>query len=185
MDLKLKEYEKKLFLSRARAAIAHHLKIPYDIPGSDTQKTSIDHEKLGAFVTIHMNGELRGCIGYIKGFESLEIEIENLAIQSAFHDPRFHPLTAGEFSKINLEITLLSPFERIDKPDDFEIGIHGLYLTYHGFSGVFLPQVATEQGWNKEEFLKHLTYKAGLDPSILNKKDYNLYKFSGVIFSES
>jgi|YNPMSStandDraft_1061717.scaffolds.fasta_scaffold00023_39 AmmeMemoRadiSam system protein A len=184
MKINLTKDEEKFLIYTVKKSIADYLKINANLKEPTINKTQIDNEKYGAFVTIHINEDLRGCIGYIQGIKPFLQQIKDLAIQSAFHDPRFTPLTKEEFPLIKVEVTILSPFEKIENFYDFQLGKEGLYLKYKYYSGLFLPQVATEQGWSKEEFLKNLTYKAGLYPEILQKKETEIYKFSGYIISE-
>lgn len=184
MNLNLNKEEKKYLIYTAKKTIADHLKINYNEVEPEIKKTKIDNEYYGLFVTLHIDENLRGCIGYIKGIKPFITQLKELSIQSAFHDPRFPPLTKEEFNKIKIEITILSPFEKIDDMYDFILGEDGLYLEYKYYSGLFLPQVATEQGWTKKQFLENLTYKAGLYPEILNNKDIKIFKFKGYIISE-
>ncbi|MCX5700824.1 MAG: AmmeMemoRadiSam system protein B [Candidatus Omnitrophica bacterium] len=142
-------------------------------------------EKRGAFVTLNENGELRGCIGNLVGTEPLYLTISNMAIESATGDPRFSPLELSELKNVNIEISVLSPMERIDNSDKIELGVHGV-LVRKGFrSGVFLPQVATETGWSKDEFMSNLcTQKAGLHADAWKDKTTEVYVFSAEVFSE-
>ncbi|MCX8058550.1 MAG: AmmeMemoRadiSam system protein A [Spirochaetes bacterium] len=184
MDLNLSKDEKKFLIYIVRKTIADKLKIDYEEKNLKLDHTSIDNKLLGNFVTLHIKNNLRGCIGYIKGIKPFIEQLKEVSIQSAFHDPRFPPLSKDEFNDIKIEITILSPFQEIKDLYDFIIGEDGLYLQYKFYSGLFLPQVATEQGWNKQQFLENLTYKAGLYPEILKNKEIKLFKFKGYIISE-
>jgi AmmeMemoRadiSam system protein A len=118
-------------------------------------------ENKGVFVTLKKHGNLRGCIGYITGIKPLIEAIVDNAVNAASSDPRFQPVTPNELNDISIEISVMSPLAPI-KPEDVQIGVHGLVLE-KGFSrGVFLPQVPVEQGWNREEYLDNLCNKAGL-----------------------
>jgi len=140
---------------------------------------------MGAFVTLHKYGQLRGCIGNLIGEKPLYLTVIDMAIESAVDDPRFPPLKLEELKDIEIEISVLSPLEKIDDPKDIILGKHGV-LVRKGFrSGVFLPQVAEETGWSKEEFLSYLcSHKAGLPPYAWKEKDTELYIFTAEVFSE-
>ena len=114
------------------------------------------------FVTLHIDGELRGCIGEMEGRVALAESIVNNARNAAFTDWRFQPLTAPEFEKIHIEISVLSPLRQIDDLADFVIGTHGIRLEKGRHAAVFLPQVAPEQGWDQRTTLEHLCRKAGM-----------------------
>lgn len=137
------------------------------------------------FVTLHTSdGNLRGCIGNIAAYEQLGSNIRHNAINSAFHDPRFPALTAPEFDDIEVEISILTPLEPINSPDEFEIGRHGIVLQCSGRSAVFLPQVAPEQGWDRATTLNYLSMKAGLGTSAWRSADAKFQVFEAIVFSE-
>jgi AmmeMemoRadiSam system protein A len=138
---------------------------------------------MGAFVTLHRNGELRGCIGNMVGSQPLYLTIRDMAVESATGDPRFTPVKPADLKDIDIEISVLSPMEKVDSADKIEMGVHGV-LVRRGFnSGVFLPQVATETGWSKEEFLSQLCgQKAGLPADAWKDKNTDLYIFTADIF---
>ncbi|MEW6614804.1 MAG: AmmeMemoRadiSam system protein B [Thermodesulfobacteriota bacterium] len=182
VNLGLTVEEKRTILSIAKTAIECRLKnqnLPkFDI-SSDTLK-----EKRGAFVTLHKHGSLRGCIGNIHGNKPLYITIEEMAIASAFNDPRFKPVTEGEFRDLDIEISVLTPLRKIDDVEDIQVGKHGIYIEKGYYSGLLLPQVATEYGWDRNTFLEQTCNKAGLPKSAWKDKDTRIYIFSADIFSE-
>lgn len=137
----------------------------------------------GAFVTLHKNSQLRGCIGMMTSNLPLHKTIEKMAKQAAFHDPRFSPLREDELPNIVIEISVLSPFEKISY-EDIEIGKHGLLLKYAYRSGVFLPQVPVEQKWSKEEYIRNLYQKAGIPFTETTQRDAELFAFMATVFSE-
>lgn len=139
-------------------------------------------EKRGAFVTLHKGQALRGCIGYVEAHKSLWETVKDAAIQAAFSDPRFPPVRADELEELRLEISALSPLERIRDPLDFSIGRHGLVVRKGYHNGLLLPQVAVEHGWGKEEFLSWTCKKAGLPPESWKRGDVELYRFSADVF---
>jgi AmmeMemoRadiSam system protein A len=140
-------------------------------------------ERRGAFVTLHKNGLLRGCIGRMVADTPLEKAVRDMAMAAAFEDPRFPSLGKPELDEIDLEISVLSPMEPC-RPDEIIPGMHGTYLVKGYRSGVFLPQVATEQGWNREHLLEHLCYKAGLPSGSYLDPDAKLFCFTAVVFGE-
>jgi len=143
-------------------------------------------EKRGAFVTLHdKNGQLRGCIGLIEGFQPLANTIREMSLASAFEDPRFSPLSAEELPDVKIEISVLTPLKRVKDASEIKLGEYGVVVKRAGRSGVFLPQVATETGWTREEFLSHLCAgKAGLEPDAWKNPGTELYVFSAQVFRE-
>jgi uncharacterized protein len=141
-------------------------------------------ELRGAFVTLHTNDRLRGCIGPLEASNPLFEAIKELGISSGFRDPRFPPLTAKELGDLNIEISVLSPLEKITSIEEIEVGSHGLYAKHGSRSGVLLPQVPVEQGWNREEFLGHTCRKAGLSQDEWRNGVVDFYTFTAEIFRE-
>jgi AmmeMemoRadiSam system protein A len=121
-------------------------------------------EPRGAFVTLHEGGQLRGCIGTIEGRMPLARAVADNGAAAAVGDPRFPPVTPDELSNLTLEISALTPLRAVDGPAGIEVGRHGILLGKQGRQAVFLPQVATEQGWDLPTTLGHLCRKAGLPP---------------------
>jgi AmmeMemoRadiSam system protein A len=115
-----------------------------------------------AFVTLTKGGALRGCIGFVRPVHTLAETIRHCAEAAAVSDPRFPPVAADELCQLALEISVLSPVRRIDRLDEIEVGVHGLYVSQGGRHGLLLPQVATEYGWDRDTFLSHVCLKAGL-----------------------
>ncbi|MGA2782003.1 MAG: AmmeMemoRadiSam system protein B [Smithella sp.] len=138
----------------------------------------------GAFVTLKKKGALRGCIGRIIGDEPLGKIVGAMAIQAAFNDSRFRPLTADELNDIEIEISVLTPMKQVGGAADVVIGRDGVLLSKDGHYAVFLPQVAAEQGWNREELLDNLCRKAGLETGCW-KQGAQFSTFQAVVFSES
>lgn len=139
--------------------------------------------KTGAFVTLHTReGQLRGCIGFIEAVRPLYQTIQKMAVAAAVQDPRFPPVTQEELSRLKFEISVLSPLKKVRRIDEIEVGQHGLIIRQEFYSGLLLPQVATEYGWNREEFLAHTCQKAGL-PADAWKKNAEIYIFTADVFS--
>jgi AmmeMemoRadiSam system protein A len=143
------------------------------------------NKPLGAFVTLHEYGQLRGCIGNLIGSGPLYKTVAAMAIEAATGDPRFARLTPQQIGKIDIEISVLSEMKRVKDASEINIPGHGV-LVRRGFrSGVYLPQVATETGWGKEEFLTSLCgQKAGLPADAWKDPDTELYVFTAEVFGE-
>lgn len=176
--------EKKLMLSIARATMEATLK-KTDMPDRSELPEKF-RETRSCFVTLHdKSGSLRGCIGNIGASEPLIDNIVHNAINSAFRDPRFSPVSSlEELAGLELEISVLTLPEKIDSIDKFVPGEHGIILASSGRSAVFLPQVAPEQGWDREETLTHLSLKAGLYPYAWKEADAKFSIFRAIVFSE-
>ena len=114
------------------------------------------------FVTLKIRGDLRGCIGSLAPVEPLYLSVHHNAVNAAMHDPRFSPVQSAELPDITMDVSILSPIRDIPNPDAFKLGQHGIILSKGMARAVFLPEVATEQGWTKEETLAYLSQKAGL-----------------------
>lgn len=138
----------------------------------------------GAFVTLHQGKDLRGCIGRMIASEALEKTVRIMAGEAAFGDPRFPPLTRSEWEGCTIEISALSPLERCPGPRSVKVGLHGLYLVHRGRSGVLLPQVPVEQGWDLDQYLDYICVKAGLSPHSYDEPGAQLYTFTAVVFGE-
>ena len=149
------------------------------------EKDPVLNEPMGAFVTLHEDGELRGCIGNMVGQGPLYQTVAAMAIEAAVNDPRFSALSPAEIDKVDIEISALSPMKKVAGPEEIKIPGNGV-LVRRGFrSGVYLPQVATEAGWNKEQFLTSLcAHKAGLRPDAWKDPATDMYIFSAEVFGE-
>lgn len=174
--------EKQEILTFVRNTIASKFsKINVEpLPEMDGKMT----ETGSCFVSLHKNGALRGCIGNIIGHEPLGDNIAHNAVNSAFGDPRFPQLSEDELDDVEIEVSILTPPRPIEAPEEFVIGEHGIILQCRGRSAVFLPQVAPEQGWDREDTLTHLCYKAGLPFRAWQSDDAKLSVFTAMVFSE-
>ena len=147
-------------------------------------------EKQGVFVTLKINDKLRGCIGFVEGVFPLYEAVTNAARSAAFSDPRFMPLTEGEFKDTKIEVSVLTKPELIEaeKPEDYldkvKVGEVGLIIKSRLGSGLLLPQVPVEWNWNVKEFLEHTCQKAGLDKDAWKYPNNKVYKFQAQIFGE-
>ncbi|MBI5476986.1 MAG: AmmeMemoRadiSam system protein A [Ignavibacteriales bacterium] len=178
----LSNNDKQILLLTARIAIKD------SIEGTDSELGDIYpdslKDKCGAFVTLHSNSELRGCIGYIEGIMSLVETVREVAIKAALEDPRFVPVTSDELDDIEIEISVLSPLKKITDIKLIEVGKHGLVIERNNFRGLLLPQVATEYNWDKETFLNQTCRKAGLPPDSWKDNKTTIKIFDAEIFHE-
>lgn len=189
------ETQHQAFLALARAAI--HARVEQDVdylrrlreeglaaldptpapllePGPDPS---------GVFVTLHRHGQLRGCIGHLGADRSIESAIVGAAVAAACEDPRFPPVGPGELPTIALEISVLTPLDRVNGVDEIEVGRDGLVIEQGMQRGLLLPQVATEWGWDRETFLAHACLKAGLDADAW-RHDATIWRFQAEVFGE-
>lgn len=137
----------------------------------------------GCFVTIKQKGQLRGCIGNFVSDQPLFRLVQEMAISAATRDPRFYPMKTHDLDDFEIDISVLSPLERISSVEEIEVGRHGIYIIKGSYRGVLLPQVATEYGWNRNEFLRHTCIKAGL-PENAWEGECDIYIFSALVFGE-
>ncbi len=134
-----------------------------------------------AFVTLRKDGNLRGCMGHTFSSSPLYTEVEESAKLAAQRDPRFSPVSESELEELEYEVTILSRMQRQLNPDSVKVGRDGVYLRVDGHSGLFLPHVATEQGWDRETFLEQLGRKAGLSTDAYKQKNAQLYTFQTLL----
>jgi AmmeMemoRadiSam system protein A len=175
--------ERRYLLNLARKALEYYFKgEPFTPPSPPLEYKNL-YEKGGAFVTLTKKGRLRGCIGALEGDKPLYQLIPELALSSAFQDPRFPPLSAEELPKIKIEISILSPFYPA-RPEEVEVGKHGIYIVKGFNRGVLLPQVATEYNLTREEFLRQGCLKAGLPEDCYKDPKTKIYLFKAEVFEE-
>jgi len=177
----LTQRQKSMLLALARQSITSHF------TGKPVTKP-VDNElsvKRGVFVSLHKNGELRGCIGYITGYKDLISSIIEMAQSAAFQDNRFSPVKQNELAEIDIEISILSEMILVQDVQEIEIGRDGLFINHPYGSGLLLPQVPVEWNWDVPAFLKQICYKAGLTPGSWADDKAKLYRFTAEIFSES
>ena len=175
--------DEKTLLELARTTMDSHIRNGdiYNVRDGDYSESLQTHT--GAFVTLHKNGKLRGCIGRFQPDKPLYEVVRDMAISASTKDYRFKPVEAGELDKIVLEISVLTPLIKITDPQEIQLGKHGIYIKKGQNSGTFLPQVATETGWNLEEFLGHCAQdKARIGWSEWREAD--LYIYEALIFTE-
>ncbi|MBE0500631.1 MAG: AmmeMemoRadiSam system protein A [Desulfuromonadales bacterium] len=178
----LNSKEKQILLEIARKAITAAVHKEDTAP--EPKEESALNMRNGCFVTIKKNSELRGCIGNFQSDLPLFKEVAAMAAASACKDPRFYPLQADELENISIDISVLSPLEKIDTIEAIEVGRHGIYLEKGYYRGVLLPQVATEHNWDRETFLKQTCLKAGLPIDSWEAEETDIYIFSAEVFSD-
>jgi len=179
----LSTQQKQKLLKIARDSIAAYLQTGKKVSVNESDPAL--NQKAGAFVTLNQHNQLRGCIGNLIGSQPLYLTVRDMAIEAAVDDPRFAALSLSELKDVEIEISVLSPLERVPSAEKIELGKHGVLVRRGNQSGVFLPQVATETGWSKEEFLNNLcAHKAGIAADAWKDKDTELYIFTADVFSE-
>jgi AmmeMemoRadiSam system protein A len=177
----LSEVEKEKLLEIARETLTEHLTTgttpEYTLEGPGLL------QEVAAFVTLRRrDGELRGCIGRVEVSQPLYRTVQDCAISAATNDFRFSPVTASELDDILIEVSALSPFRPIGSPDEIQIGRHGLLIRREFRVGLLLPQVASDRGWDRDEFLRAICMKAGLPNDAW--RDADLYVFTAEVFEE-
>jgi AmmeMemoRadiSam system protein A len=171
--------DRRALLALARHAIRGALGLDAPAPA---ERPAFDRV-LGAFVTVHVDGDLRGCIGMPEASEPLRAVVLHCARAAAFEDPRFAPIEASEIDRVSLEISVLSALAPLADLRSIEVGRHGLVIEQGWRRGLLLPQVATEHAWTATEFLRHTCRKAGL-PIDAWERGAKLWTFEAVVFSE-
>lgn len=177
----LNKKEQKELLKIARATIISHVSsgtIPLVAPTSPGLNL-----QSGCFVTIKKNGELRGCLGNFVSTQPLYQLVQEMAVSAATRDPRFYPMKEPDLAEFSIDISVLSPLEQITDVEEIRVGVHGIYIVKGSYRGVLLPQVATEYGWDRDQFLQHTCIKAGL-PQDAWQGECEMYIFSALVFGE-
>lgn len=181
-ELKLNSKQKEILLDIARKTIEAVIK-DIKVPVFNVSDPAL-LKKCGAFVTIHKKGSLRGCIGNIIGMMPLWETVRKMAAEAAVHDPRFRPVSPDEFADIDIEVSVLSHFEKITDINKIEVGKHGLFIKQGFYQGLLLPQVAIEYNWSREEFIEHTCSKAGLRSGCYKDKNSEIFIFTADVFGE-
>ncbi len=182
MSGQLTETQRAELLRLAREAIASFLRGQRSVlPAADDP---VLNGKRGAFVTLSIDGELRGCIGYPLPFKPLAETVAQMAVAAASQDHRFASIAEEELGRLHIEISALTLPRTVRSPDEVEVGRHGVIISRGHATGLLLPQVPGEYGWDRETFLRHGCLKAGL-PDDAWKKGAKIEVFEAEVFGES
>jgi AmmeMemoRadiSam system protein A len=173
----LPEEEKRQLLALARKSIEAAVS---DAPEPEAPASA---RRAGVFVSLHLRGRLRGCIGIIEPTASLPEEVIRCAASAALEDPRFPAVSRAELPELEIEISVLSPLAPIT-PEEIEPGRHGLFVTQGPFRGLLLPQVATQFHWSRQRFLEETCLKAGLPRDAWRDPSTKIFGFTAEVFSE-
>jgi AmmeMemoRadiSam system protein B/AmmeMemoRadiSam system protein A len=179
----LGDKEKKYLLELARKSVDSAVRNNKMIDCTDGGFKDLSLDR-GAFVTLTIQGQLRGCIGYTSPFQSLYLTVRDVAFQAALHDPRFPAVSERELSKLNYEISVLSPLRKIVDINKIEIGKHGLLIKNGRNEGLLLPQVASDYNWDRQTFLQQTCHKAGLPAEAWEDENTDIFSFSALVFGE-
>jgi len=174
--------DRRALLELARRAIVETVQAR---PLTEVSPVSLAlRERAGAFVSLHLRGRLRGCIGQVEPVEALAEAVARCAVAAAAEDPRFEPVSPGELADLEIEISILSPLTPI-QPEKIEVGKHGLLVTRDRMRGLLLPQVATQYHWPRERFLEEACRKAGLERDAWKDPASRIEAFTAEVFSEA
>lgn len=182
-DLSFDDQERDLLFSIVRKSILMMLTDKKRFAPDETIIPDKLRVQMGAFVTLKIDGSLRGCIGRFISNDPLYEVVKESAISSAFDDPRFNPVSVEEYNDLILEITVLGPLRKINDISEIIIGKHGIYIKKDMRSGTMLPQVAAENKWSVEEFLGYTSReKAGLGWD--GWKNADVFIYDGLVLKE-
>lgn len=179
--MELNEQQRQTLLDLAYESIVQYLSTRQTPAVAFTDPALL--QPCGAFVTLHRHGNLRGCIGHIIADQPLYQVVQQMAVSAAVYDPRFNSMSLSETENLDVEISALSPMQTITNPEELIVGTHGILISKVGHRGLLLPQVATEQHWDRYTLLEAVCQKAGL-PSGGWKHGAHLQVFSAIIFSK-
>ncbi len=178
----LSESAKKELLALARATLEAYFATGR-IPECEVVHPELK-QRCGAFVSLHCGEDLRGCIGMLSSDVELHRTVQRCTISAAVEDSRFDPVTSGEIEDLTLEISVLSPLQRITNLELIEVGRHGLVVSLGNMRGLLLPQVATQYDWDRETFLSQTCRKAGLSTGAWRQPGVVIHIFEAQVFSE-
>jgi AmmeMemoRadiSam system protein A len=179
--LSLSEEDRRAILAAARQGVSYAAQ--NGRPGLAHSTEGIFAQPCGLFVSLHVSGKLRGCIGMVEARDTLGENLAQCSADAALHDPRFSPLRAKDLEHLEIEVSLLTPLYPL-QPEEVEIGKHGLLVERDTRRGLLLPQVATEHHLSREQFLAETCFKAGLPRDAWKEPETRLYGFECVIVAE-
>jgi MEMO1 family protein len=180
----LNGYEKKDLLALARKSVEYAVQERKAYEPGPSASEALNQER-GAFVTLKKSGELRGCIGYTSAVKPLYLTVRDTATLAALRDRRFVPVSASELPQLEYEISVLSPLRRVLDLRQIKVGQHGLLMKNGTYEGLLLPQVPTEEGWNRQRFLEETCAKAGMRSGCWKDENTDIFTFTAVVFGEN
>jgi len=180
-ELTAGDKKRLLEISRGSVETAVHGGGVLELDGNDT---GVLTEALGAFVTLTIDEQLRGCIGYVVPIKPLRETVRDVAAFAAVRDRRFEPVSESELDDLEYEVSVLSPLRRVTDPSEIEVGRHGLLIKKGSYEGLLLPQVASERGWDGITFLEQTCRKAGLPPDAWRDPNADVFAFTALVFDE-
>jgi AmmeMemoRadiSam system protein A len=179
----LNDSDKDALLKLARKTLEAHF-ADESTPACPASNQALNEQK-GAFVSLHRGTELRGCIGQLYPDRELGKVVQHCVLSAAMEDMRFVPVARDELEGLSIEISVLSPFRRVQSIGEIEVGKHGLYIVKGRFRGLLLPQVATQYRWDREKFLEQTCLKAALPKSAWQDPQTAIYTFEADVFSDT
>ncbi|MGD0771409.1 MAG: AmmeMemoRadiSam system protein B [Candidatus Solibacter sp.] len=179
----LSRVEKDALLKIARNSVESSVRNGKQYECSTGGLEALERER-GAFVTLTKNGQLRGCIGYVAPLKPLYLTVRDVAQLAALRDTRFRPVTASELGDLQYEISVLSPLHHVGDVQEIRIGQHGLLIHTSSHEGLLLPQVASDEKWDRATLLEQVCYKAGLTGRAWQSADADLFRFTALVFGE-
>jgi hypothetical protein len=179
----LSDVEKSQLLALARTSVEHVVEQghPYEPEASSSEALN---RELGAFVTLRIAGDLRGCIGYTAPIKPLYLTVRDTATFAALRDPRFSPVSVLELPRLEYEVSVLSPLRRVQDVEQIKVGEHGLLMKNGDNEGLLLPQVPVEEKWGRITFLEHTCAKAGMRKDCWKEEDTDIFSFTAVVFGD-
>ncbi len=179
----LSDADKKELLALARKSVENYVEMGHPYQPEPSKSEALNRE-LGAFVTLKIGGDLRGCIGYTSAVKPLYLTVRDTATLAAVRDPRFPPVTALELPRLHYEISVLSPLRRVLNIEQIKVGEDGLIMVNGNSEGLLLPQVPVEEKWNRQTFLEQTCRKAGMHKDCWKDDGTDIFKFTAVVFGE-
>jgi len=182
-EFSLTPAEKQELLKIARQSVEVAVREKKILPVSSSEPEAL-RDARGAFVTLKEHGDLRGCIGYMSPVKPLAETVRDVAAYAALEDRRFRPVNSDELPLLEYEISVLSPLRKVEDVNQIHVGQHGLLIRKGEYQGVLLPQVPTEEGWDRKTFLEQVCLKAGLPGQAWKDEDADLFMFTALVFDE-
>jgi len=179
----LSDKDKSELLALARTSVEHSVEQGHPYQPEPSKSEALNQE-LGAFVTLRIDGQLRGCIGYTSAIKPLYMTVRDTATLASQRDPRFQPVSALELPHLTYEISVLSPLRRVTDIEQIKVGQHGLLMKNGDSEGLLLPQVPVEQKWDRETFLRQTCVKAGMHTDCWKDENTDIFMFTAVVFPE-